>query len=56
MRREDFAPDQHRHIMRAEGGYHALVPPPLPPDMVLAPALIEQLSTADRAIGELALS
>lgn len=54
MRREDFAPDQRRHVVRAEGGFLAFVPPPLPPDITLTPALIERLSAADRAIGELA--
>lgn len=40
--------------MRAEGGYRAFVPPPLPPDVVLDLDLIRRLSAADRALGRLA--
>jgi cell filamentation protein, protein adenylyltransferase len=54
MRREDFAVEQRRHVVHTEGGYLAYVPPPLPPEIDLSRDLIERLSVADRAIGELA--
>jgi Fic family protein len=50
----DFAPPQRAHIVRAEAGYNAFVPPPLPPAVVLDAGLVRKLSDADRAIGELA--
>lgn len=53
MRPEDFAAAQRRHVVRAEGDYWAYVPPPLPPAVVLSPALVAALSRADRALGEL---
>src|SRR5450756_1808707 len=51
---EDFAMGQRDHVVRAERGYRAFVPPPLPPVLPLSAALMRQLSAADRAIGELA--
>ncbi|WP_250284553.1 MULTISPECIES: Fic/DOC family N-terminal domain-containing protein [unclassified Frankia] len=54
MRREAFATGQQRHIVRAERGYLAFVPPPLPPALDLDRSLIRLLSDADRALGELA--
>ncbi|MFF2082604.1 Fic family protein [Nocardia sp. NPDC058176] len=54
MRIEDFSPAQQANVVRAEKGYQAFTPPPLPPAVALAPSLIRQLSTADRAVGELA--
>jgi Fic family protein len=48
-----FAGPQRRHLVRAEGGYQAFLPPDLPPDLDLDAALIRKLSDADRAIGEL---
>lgn len=54
MERDAFAPGQRKHVVRAEGGYLAFVPPPLPPDLFFNPELIAALSAADRAIGELA--
>ena len=54
MPRDDFAEGQRRHLVRAENGYSAFVPAPLPPDIVLDTALVGRLSAADRAIGELA--
>ena len=54
MDRDYFSASQRRHVVRAERGYLAFVPPPLPPDLVLDAALVRQLSEADRALGELA--
>ena len=54
MHPEDFAPGQRRHVVRAEGGYHAFLPPPLPPELTLDGDLAMRLSAADRAVGELA--
>jgi Fic family protein len=52
--REAFTPGQRQYVVKAEGGYLAFVPPPLPPDLHLNGELIKRLSAADRAIGELA--
>ncbi|HZN18423.1 MAG TPA: Fic family protein [Micromonosporaceae bacterium] len=54
MERDAFAPAQRKHVVRAEGGYLAFVPPPLPPTLSFNRELIAALSAADRAIGELA--
>jgi cell filamentation protein, protein adenylyltransferase len=54
VERDAFAPGQRRYVVRAEGGYLAFVPPPLPPDVTFNHNLIATLSAADRAIGELA--
>ncbi|AXK87520.1 Fic family protein [Nocardia farcinica] len=54
MRLDDFTAGQRSHVVRAEGGYRAFVPPPLPPEVALTPVLVKRLSAADRAIGELA--
>lgn len=54
MRLEDFTAQQRRHVIRAENGYRAFVPPPLPPDTVVSPTLLGRISAADRAVGELA--
>jgi Fic family protein len=54
VEREAFAPRQRSHVVRAESGYLAFVPPPLPPDLPFDRDLIAALSAADRAIGELA--
>ena len=51
---EQFAVAQRRHVIKAERGYLAFVPPPLPPEQVLDGELVGLLSTADRTIGELA--
>nr|MDT0661325.1 Fic family protein [Micromonospora sp. DSM 115978] len=53
MEREDFAPRQRTHVIRAEGNYLAFMPPPLPPELTFDGELIARLSAADRAIGEL---
>jgi len=54
MRADDFALAQRVHVVRAEGGYQAFVPPPLPPDVTVDGELSLRLSAADRAVGELA--
>lgn len=54
MKAEQFVPTQRRHVVRAEGGYRAFVPPPLPPDVPASVDLMRRLSAADRALGELA--
>lgn len=54
MRLDGFAAAQRAHVVRAKGGYDAFVPPPLPPAVELSPALARRLSSADRALGELA--
>lgn len=54
MRPDDFAPPQRRHVGRAEGGYWAFVPPPLPPAIVWSAELANRLSAADHALGILA--
>ena len=42
------------NVVRAEGGYWAFVPPPLPPVLAWDGALVSRLSAADRALGALA--
>ncbi|HWF41051.1 MAG TPA: Fic family protein [Acidothermaceae bacterium] len=54
MRPDDFAAGQRRYVVRAERGYKAFVPPPLPPALELDPDLVGRLSAADRALGSLA--
>lgn len=54
MDRARFAVGRQAHVIRADGGYRAFLPPPLPPELTLDTRLIRKLSEADRAIGELA--
>lgn len=54
MRPDDFSAAQRRHVVRAERGYSAFLPPPLPPPVRLDGPLVLSLSRADRALGELA--
>ncbi len=54
MRVDDFAASQRQYVVRAERGYAAFAPPPLPPDVPLGGDLQRRLSSADRAVGELA--
>ena len=54
MQVAQFAADQREHVVRADGGYRAFVPPSLPPRLDLTADLARRLSAADRAIGELA--
>ena len=53
MRSDDFRPAQRPFVLRAERGYRAFLPPPLPPPVVIGPEQWRRLSDADRAIGEL---
>jgi Fic family protein len=48
---EDFAASQRPHVVRAERGYWAFAPPPLPPRVEFDTALVSRLSAADRALG-----
>jgi Fic family protein len=54
LRRDQFSPAQRQYVVRAEGGYLAFVPPPLPTPLELDRDLVRVLSEADRAIGRLA--
>jgi Fic family protein len=45
---------QRPHVVRAEGGYWAFLPPPLPPALSLDLDVVGRLSAADRALGVLA--
>ncbi|WP_018352246.1 Fic family protein [Longispora albida] len=54
MRVEDFTPDRRKHVVLAERGYRAFVPPPLTPEIQIDYELMVRLSSADRALGELA--
>ncbi|MFD4430420.1 Fic family protein, partial [Nocardia sp. NPDC058497] len=51
---EDFSIEQRTNLVRADNGYRAFSPPPLPPTVLLSPKLVRRLSSADRAVGELA--
>jgi|SRR5450756_71005 len=51
---DGFAKSQLRHVVTADGGYRAFVPPPLPPGVTLDLDLVGRLSAADRSVGELA--
>ena len=54
MEDERLAVGQRAHLVRAERGYRAFVPPPLPPELPFDLSLAAALSRADRAVGELA--
>ena len=57
MRAEQFSEDSWGRLIRVgsgKGGYWAYVPHPLPPPLEYDPALVNTLSEADRALGELA--
>lgn len=57
MRPEAFTGQSAGQVIRVGQGevaYHAFVPTPLPPALILDPELILTLSDADRALGELA--
>jgi Fic family protein len=54
VRSDLFESAMRAHVVRAERGYDAFVPPPLPPDLTLTPDLVRLNSRADRAIGFLA--
>lgn len=57
MKREDFNPTASGQLIKVghgEHGYWSFVPNPLPPSLELTIPLIQLLSNADRALGELA--
>lgn len=54
MRATNISASQRDHLVRAERGYHAFVPPPLPPQVAFDADLASRLSAADRQVGELA--
>jgi Fic family protein len=57
VRAEQFSKDSWGRLIRVgsgKGGYWAYVPHPLPPPLEYDPALVNALSAADRALGELA--
>ncbi|HVK22712.1 MAG TPA: Fic family protein [Actinokineospora sp.] len=58
MRPDDLAEHQQHNLTWVDAGagtgYHAYVPPPLPPDIAFDTRLVGKLSAADRALGELA--
>jgi Fic family protein len=54
MRLDAFTSDQRGHVVRADRGYLAFVPPPLPPQLPVTGDVMRRLSSADRAVGELA--
>ncbi len=51
MRPDDFAAAQRPHVVRADGGYWAYLPPSLPPAITFDVGLVGRLSAADRALG-----
>lgn len=52
--RADFAPDAPGALVDIGGGFVAFVPHPLPPAFEWTSALVQSLSSAERAVGELA--
>lgn len=54
MEPEGFASAQQSHILKHPTGYHAFLPPPLPPHLVFGDELVASLSAADRSLGLLA--
>lgn len=54
MRAEDFTSEQGRSLVRTPQGFLAFAPPPLPPPLVLDWQLVDDLSVAHQALGELA--
>jgi Fic family protein len=53
MQASDFTAEMRRHLVKV-GGYCAFVPPGLPPPITWSSDLVGRLSTADRALGQLA--
>ncbi len=54
MNPEAFRQSPSGRVIKAQSGYWAFVPNPLPPPLEWSPGLIARLSDADRALGELA--
>lgn len=49
-----FSSSQRKHVLRHPTGYHAFLPPPLPPALSFDEDLVASLSDADRGLGLLA--
>ena len=54
VNRSDFTPAAPGSLVDIGGGFVAFVPDALPPDMEWTGSVVQALSSADRAIGELA--
>jgi Fic family protein len=54
VKRSDFAPDAPGSLVDIGGGFVAFVPEPLPPRFEWTSSLVQALSSADRAVGQLA--
>lgn len=54
VRRTDFTPEAPGALVEIGGGFVAFVPEPLPPRFEWTSTLVQSLSSADRAVGELA--
>ena len=53
MRPDEFGPDCPGRVVRSVGGFWTYDPAPLPPALVYDEVLVEALSRADQALGEL---
>jgi Fic family protein len=53
MRPEDYETSSSGRVVRAQAGYWAFIPKPLPPVVEWSPSVLSVLSKADRALGEL---
>lgn len=54
VKRSDFTPDAPGSLVDIGGGFVAFVPAPLPPRFEWTSSLVQALSAADRAVGQLA--
>lgn len=54
MRPQEFLTSTSGRVVRIPTGYYAFIPNPLPPEISWSALLVQQLSAADRALGELA--
>lgn len=50
---DGFTPEQRHHCQKQPEGYHAFIPPDLPPQIPLKWDLVSLISEADRAVAEL---
>ena len=53
MKPEAFKGSPSGHVRRVQGGFYAFFPNPLPPPLDWSTPLVQALSRADRALGEL---
>lgn len=53
MKPEAFKGTSSGHVRRVQGGFYAFFPNPLPPPLDWSTSLVQALSRADRALGEL---